>query len=455
MSKATRNWIIGGVIVAAAAVGVVMLQPSEQTDVWAAQTSVRVAGFTSTIPIIVLRAEQNGSVSSSKTYSAFSMDVFEPKPGGVARLSDAPTMTTRTGVRLRGMVSRFFPKLSYRLQLQDAQGASHGQPLLGMPADADWALQGPYLDKSLIRNAFSYDLARAMGASGMRTRACEVFLIAGKRAIRDTDYIGVYQFTEDVERGDDRVKLAALAPTDNAEPAISGGYLLAWDVGDGRYLPSWNSIQIKYPKTPTRAQIAYIDNAFTQFDRALKGPDARDPVKGYAAHIEPDDWVNYILFEELVFNLDGYSRSFYLMKERGRKIRPGPVWDHDLAMGHEFPPSTSFDQWWYIGRRPEHGWMSRLASDPAFFKKMMTRWAALRKTVLRDEAIDARIDTYAGPLLKGPGDRNFDRWKILNIEAPFRTREYKTFATDTYPEQIAALKKFLRDRAAWMDSHLR
>lgn len=419
-----------------------------------ASITLSLSEFTSNIPIIVLRADRAGPVSGSKIYSAFTMEIREPGKNGPARLADSPTATIRTGMRLRGMVSRLFPKLSYRLKLQDEKGGSQERSLLGMPADADWALQGPWLDKSLIRNAFSYDLARAMGASGMRTRVCEVFLTTSGRALRDADYLGVYQLTEDIERGDERVKLAALGPTQNAEPEITGGYLLAWDVGEGNYLSRWNSIQVKYPKDPTVAQKAWIDRAFTRFDDALKGPDSRDPVKGYAAHIDADAWVNYILFEELVFNLDGYVRSFYLQKDRGGKIKPGPVWDHDLGLGHEFPGGTPFNQWWFIGRRAPHGWVPRLMDDPAFARRMAVRWKELRKGVLRDEQIAARIDTFATPLLSGAADRNFARWRILNVKHPFREREYITVATGTYSEQIAALKKFLRERAAWMDANL-
>ena len=417
-------------------------------------TTASAADFTSNIPIVVLRADRRGAVSNSKTYTPFTMEIYEPGPKGPARLSSGPTSTMRTGVRLRGMVSRMFPKLSYRLKLQDETGASAARPLLGMPADADWALQGPWLDKSLIRNAFSYDLARAMGATAMRTRVCEVFVSTSGRPVGEADYVGVYQLTEDVERGDERVKLTALGPKDNAEPAITGGYLLAWDVGDGTYLKRWNSIQVKYPKAPSSAQMAWIDRAFTEFDQALKGPDSRDPVKGYAAHIEVDDWVNYILFEELVFNLDGYVRSFYLQKDRGRKIRPGPVWDHDLGLGHQFPAGTSFTQWWFVGRKAAHGWVPRLMDDPAFVRKMAERWSTLRKGVLRDAQIDARIDTFAAPLLSGAADRNFDRWKILNVKHPFTMSAYITIATPTYPEQLVALKQFLKERAAWMDAQL-
>jgi len=413
-----------------------------------------VADFTSNIPVIVLRTESPGPVSTSKSYSSFKMEIYEPKEGQPARLGNAPTVTTRVGLRLHGMVSRLFPKLSYRLKLQDETGQSAGRSLMGMPADADWVLQGPWLDKSLIRNAFSYDLAKAMGCAAMRTRVCEVFLSTSGQPVADADYLGVYQLTEDIERGEQRVNLAKLAPDQETEPAITGGYLLAWDVGDGTYLSKWKTIQVKYPSHPSRAQMAWIDRAFTRFDQALKGEDFSDSAKGYAAHIEVDDWVNYLLFEELIFNLDGYVRSFYLQKDRGAKIRPGPVWDHDLALGHQFQRGTSFTQWWFTQAGP-HGWFTRLTADPYFSGKMAQRWTALREGVLSDAQIEARINAFAAPLLSGAADRNFERWKVLNVERPFpKPNDYITIATGTYPEQIVAINNFLRQRAAWMDANL-
>jgi hypothetical protein len=415
----------------------------------------RLDEFTSNIPVIVLRSEAPGSVSGSKSYSWFRMEVYEPGESEPACLTNTPAVTARVGLRLHGMVSRLFPKLSYRLKLQNEAGQSQRRPLLGMPAGSDWVLQGPWLDKSLIRNAFSYDLAKAMGCEAMRTRPCEVFLSASGQPIRPADYLGVYQLTERIERGEQRVNVTKLAPDENSEPAIAGGYILAWDVGEGNYLPSWRSIQVRYPKQPTPAQVTWIDRAFTQFDQALKGRDFRDPIKGYAAYIEVDDWINYVLFEELIFNLDGYIRSFYMQKDRGGKIRPGPVWDHDLAMGHQFPRGTSFRDWWYIERHPSHAWITRLMADPVFSEKMAQRWTTLRTGVLSDAQLRARIDSIAEPLLAGAADRNFQRWKILDVRRPFRKPDdYITVATATYPEQMVALKKFLCDRAAWMDAHL-
>jgi hypothetical protein len=40
------------------------------------------------------------------------------------------------------------------------------------------------------------------------------------------------------------------------------------------------------------------------------------------------------------------------------------------------------------------------------------------------------------------------------VRSPFREVKYITYATKTYPEQIAALKEFLHERAEWMDRKL-
>src|SRR5262245_55191724 len=98
------------------------------------------ADFTSNIPVIVLSSKWPGLVSGSKSYSSFKMEVYEPAGNQPARLGNEPTVTTRVGLRLHGMVSRQFPKLSYRLELQNEIGGSQPRALLGMPADDDWIL---------------------------------------------------------------------------------------------------------------------------------------------------------------------------------------------------------------------------------------------------------------------------------------------------------------------------
>jgi hypothetical protein len=102
-----------------------------------------------------------------------------------------------------------------------------------------------------------------------------------------------------------------------------------------------------------------------------------------------------------------------------------------------------------------HGWITRLMEDPAFLKKMEQRWFALRQGVLADAEIEQRIDSFAMPLHSGAADRNFERWNILNVERPFpKPYGYITIKSAMYLEQITALKRFIRQRAVWMDKTL-
>jgi hypothetical protein len=135
---------------------------SEAPFTFSRSISGGLAGFTSNVPAIALRSDSPGAVSNTKTYNPFTMEIYEPGTNGPASFANGPTEAMRAGVRLHGMVSRLFPKLSYRLKLRDENGASRRRSLLGMPADADWVLQGPWLDKSLIRNdpVFAKGMAR-------------------------------------------------------------------------------------------------------------------------------------------------------------------------------------------------------------------------------------------------------------------------------------------------------
>jgi hypothetical protein len=87
--------------------------------------------FTSNIPVIVLRSQWPGPVSKTKSYSAFTMEIYEPGTNAPARFAGTPTVTTRVGLRLHGMVSRLFPKLSYRLKLQDENDAESRKVIAG------------------------------------------------------------------------------------------------------------------------------------------------------------------------------------------------------------------------------------------------------------------------------------------------------------------------------------
>ena len=65
---------------------------------------------------------------------------------------DVPAVTSDIRIRIRGNSSRHFEKKGYIIKMQTADGLNNPQKIMGMDSHHEWALHGPYLDKTLIRN---------------------------------------------------------------------------------------------------------------------------------------------------------------------------------------------------------------------------------------------------------------------------------------------------------------
>ena len=63
-------------------------------------------------------------------------------------------------IEIRGASSQMFPKKNYSFETQLEDGTNNNVELLGMPVENDWILHGPFSDKSLLRNVFTYHAAR-------------------------------------------------------------------------------------------------------------------------------------------------------------------------------------------------------------------------------------------------------------------------------------------------------
>jgi len=74
-------------------------------------------------------------------------------------IADNPTSTNEVLIRVRGHSSREFEKPNYFIRFVNPDGTNNSQEFLGMASHHEWALHGPYLDKSLIRNYMWYNIA--------------------------------------------------------------------------------------------------------------------------------------------------------------------------------------------------------------------------------------------------------------------------------------------------------
>ena len=105
-------------------------------------------------------------------------------------------------------------------QLQDANRNKDIAPF-GLPEESDWILNArSRFDRSLMRNAFIYELSNQIGRYAVRTRFVELFKNDnGGNLSYSGDYDGVYTFMEKISRDRDRVPWSASPPASAGVPA--------------------------------------------------------------------------------------------------------------------------------------------------------------------------------------------------------------------------------------------
>jgi hypothetical protein len=339
------------------------------------------------------------------------------------------------------------------MEARDALGEDISVSLIGMPAESDWVLYGPYTDKTFMRDKLAYDVGRELGRYAPRSRFVEV-VINGM-------YEGVYVFLEKIKRGSDRVPIPKVAP-DLVSGDVTGGYIIKLENGDasgGWYSAMGTAWQYQYPNPAlvTPDQSAYIKKYVDSFEAMMAGPSFSDPAKGYAKWIDVPSFVDFLIMNELSRNVDGYRKSAYMYKTSdvfGGTIYMGPFWDFNIAFGNaDYCAGESVQGFQYTGgacvdQNQIPAWWKRLMTDAAFTKALRCRWKELRKGILTDASLLAKLDGYAEEL-KVAEPRDHQRWDTLgNYVWP------NPYVGQTYSDEINYLKSWLTDRAAWLDQNM-
>ena len=425
--------------------------------------------FSSPLPIVIINAYGRQIVQDMPARVPANLTVIDTrKTTGVATFFGRPEFHGRAGIEGRGQTSWMFPKKPYNVETRDENDQDLSVGLLGMPAGSDWVLLNVYNDKTFMNDFLGHELFEKMGHYAVRRRYVEVFL-NGIRPEGDADpsgklsyddYVGIYLLLEKIKIGPDRVDIARLAPTDNAEPGISGGYIFKKDKdspGDWNFY-TWSGQGLKYhdPKGEelTAVQRNWFENYINQFEIALYGDDWLSPSAGYAKYIDVDSFVDYHWIVEFTKQIDGYRLSDFLHKDRDGKITFGPIWDWNLSFGNADYMDGQYPENWYwpVISSSEHLWLRRLIAepgDPDFNQKIVDRWSVLRTNVLNITNLLARSDEIA-TLIDQAQARDFERFPRLG-DYVWPNPPGLASAT-TYQEVRDWVKDWLRQRYAWIDS---
>lgn len=360
------------------------------------------------------------------------------------------------GIKVRGQSSAKFPKPGYSVEVRDNQGEGIDVSMFGLPPADDWVFHGPYVDKSLMRNALAHWLFRQAGHYSPRTKHFDLYI--------NGVYRGVYVLIEKIKRGKYRVNVSKLKETDISGDDVTGGYIWAFDktgtntggMGnedinkEGFSTADGLNVIMHYPKKENlqTEQQAYLKKYLEDLENLFKNGKNGS---GYENYVDMTSALDYVLHEEVTNNSDSYWCSFFLHKpkdSKGGKVTLGPAWDFNLAMSNGSQPENggnnnggnngfNWNMWggggmggggmgssgttgWQIESSMKTGmsglkipnWLTGMWKDSHYQSELKKRWAELRSGVWHTKTMDVYLDSMKTYLTKA-ADRNFKRWPNL------------------------------------------
>lgn len=351
------------------------------------------------LPVLYLDTENAAPILSKEDYVPGILSIRGTEQGEHLEAASCQ-------VRGRGNTTWEWPKKPYLIKLDKRES------LLGMPKHKRWVLLANFMDRTLMRNRISMQVASMTGLDWTpRCRSVELVL--------NGRHVGNYLLIEQVRVDENRVPVAEMTPQDNEGAALTGGYLLELDFhfnnevqwkdphGYG-FQPGFESsipFSVKYPDPDvlTGPQLNYIKGYVSKAANALYGANFKDPEKGYAAYLDVDSFVDYWLVFEIMGNHElGNPGSVFFHKDRDGKLQAGPCWDFDWGvLSYRTSPQA---QYGLLNQRAI--WYARLFEDPAFRQKVKTRFQELlpRLQTIPESMEEAREQLQASARL------NFSMW---------------------------------------------
>ncbi len=341
------------------------------------------------------------------------------------------------GIKLRGGVSRSFPKKSYSMELWlDAQGTSLKESLLDLRNDDDWILDGLWNEPLRLRDYVCHDLWLKIGRHpyktsepnsifGIKKKFCEVFL-NGK-------YKGVYYLGEKIDRK--QLNLVKFDTQLNGE-LYKGSY---WDDGvtfDGlesftNSEPEWSGYEAKYPE-----QIGELDwsNLHSLVDFVVNSNQSLFDAS-ISNLVDMANMADYYIFMNIIYATDNRGKNVYT----GRYDQNSPYfflpWDMDGSFGTDWRGERTD----ITTKMLSNGLYDKLLQNGAFKAEVKSRWNTLKANELSIANLQSMFNSnYA--YLKDNGVYNRE---ALDPELPQFYNE----------QEIGFINKWVESRFNHLDSY--
>lgn len=355
-------------------------------------------------------------------------------------MGEYPSVSGTARVRGRGNSSwRWYPKKPMKIKFDEKT------KVLGMGKAKEWVLLANYRDVTDLMNSFPFIMGKMEGVAFCSpVRYVEVFMNGA--------YMGLYQLTEQVEQGKNRVDVAdeggllLSIDTDDADDTwkyhTQADSMCFWSAGYG--LP----IGIKYPKAGGKELRDSVKEEFLVLEEALKSGDydRLDEV------LDINSFISILQINELVYNADFPNRSMFLSKDVGGKWRFGPTWDYDA--GYSFDYNTQYTSCTFFNtceglkiNPKRHGsYYNDMFQSERFKQEYVDHWNQWEDSLMTRcwgecmKYVDGLCADNDGLT---PFDREFMRWPKHDHSG------------EHYPlEDIEKMRVWLTDRIEWLTKEI-
>lgn len=408
----------------------------------------------SNLPIVII--ETDGGVNIPDEPRVYgNMKIIWHQDGSRNYMSDAnnPLFLNydgRISIETRGSTSQqFFEKKPYGLTTLQADDVTNNNvSLLGLPKENDWILNNLAFDQTGMRDFLSYELSEKLGQYASRCVYCEVIV--------NGDYKGLYVFMEKIKADNDRVNIEKMDQTCNQYPEVTGGYItkadkttggdpVAWTMsgyGGGWWGGTSTDFIHHYPKPAdiTNAQHNYIHGVFNKLADVANHHNI-SITSGIPSVIDITTFVDFMIIAEFSSNVDVYSLSTFFHKDRLGKLRAGPIWDYNLAYGHDEFGNRSLYYVWQFDNNDNVGprFWKDLFDTPLFRCYLAKRWFEMTEPgqTLNYDVLCARIDEIDAWISEGVS-RDNQRWYQMNQHA----------------SEVQSMKTWIQNRINWLNHNI-
>lgn len=292
-----------------------------------------------------------------------------------------------------------------------------------------WTFLANHGDKTMIRNALTYDLGRFMGMKFCpAARFVDVYL--------NGDYRGTYQISDQVQVHKKRIEVSE-----------ENGWLLEVVNENSKEDPLITTTRygimytIKNPKDEqlTLGKRIAVGQWLRSFEEAVASDQFMDPQRGWRAFVDENDLINWYVGAEITGNIDALY-SIYMYKDGDDdKMHFGPLWDLDLGYDNSSERSLLRQMEAYLGLldRPFEKIVQRLWKDPWFAQACNDRLQQLVDNGLQQYLL-SHIDSLRSAIWQTQTE-NFRKWRINQEVYSWAKRAYY----NNYDSYINDLKGFV------------